>query len=294
MTGAHAAGAAASGWAWHAHPDVWALVALVSFGYWMALRYVGPRHVGPGEAVMTRRQVALFGLGVAALWVHSDWPIHDIAENYLYSVHMVQHIGFTLIAPPLLLMGMPAWMWRWLFVQRPGVHRVVRRLGKPLVAGVVFNTMTVLTHWPAVVDYSLYHHVSHFFVHLVMTTAATFMWMPVVNQLPELPTMAPGLKLVYLFLQSVIPTIPASFLTLGDGVLYKFYAHVPRPFSVSALEDQQIAGALMKVYAGLILWSVIVVIFFRWYAKEQASPGLPEVLTWDHVERQLERAEPRV
>jgi cytochrome c oxidase assembly factor CtaG len=26
--------------------------------------------------------------------------VHDLAEGYLYSVHMAQHLLFTLVAPP--------------------------------------------------------------------------------------------------------------------------------------------------------------------------------------------------
>jgi putative membrane protein len=100
---------------------------------------------------------------------------------------------------------------------------------------------------------------------------------------------------------SIIPTIPASFLTFGDTVLYKYYAHVPRVFGITALSDQQTAGALMKVYAGSILWGAIILLFFRWYTREQeadkakrqaAANELPEVLTWQHVEQELTRRDP--
>ncbi|MEO7836916.1 MAG: cytochrome c oxidase assembly protein, partial [Acidimicrobiales bacterium] len=89
---------------------------------------------------------------------------------------------------------------------------------------------------------------------------------------------------------SVIPTIPASFLTFGDGVLYRFYADVPRPFSISALEDQQLAGAMMKVYAGALLWGIIVTMFFRWYSREELGRS-PDVLTWEDVDAELRRTE---
>ena len=68
----------------------------------------------PARPVVTRFQVACFSLGVLAMWLASDWPIHDLAERYLYSVHMVQHLTFTMVAAPLLLLGTPAWLLRWL------------------------------------------------------------------------------------------------------------------------------------------------------------------------------------
>ena len=64
------------------------------------------------EAMDRRRRTTLFSLGMACLWFGADWPVHDLAEGYLYSAHMVQHLVFTLVAAPLLIAGTPAWMWR--------------------------------------------------------------------------------------------------------------------------------------------------------------------------------------
>jgi putative membrane protein len=266
------------------------LAALV--GYFLLARHVGPTKVVPGEEVLPRRKIVLFCLGVAALWVHSDWPIHDIGENYLLSVHMVQHTGLTLIAPPLLLLGLPTWMARWLLVDNVRVHAVVKRLGRPFTAAIVFNLVTVLAHWPLVVNAALEHHSIHFIVHIVLFASAALMWLPVVNALPELPTMSYPLKMLYMFLQSVIPTIPASFLTFGETPLYRFYARAPRVLHLDAVGDQQLAGAVMKVYAGALLWGVIVGVFFRWYAAEPEGPPRrkpDDVLTWADVEAELER-----
>ena len=280
-----------SGWEWHAHPDVWALIAVLGGSYWLGLTRLGPARVRAGEPVATRRQVLTFCAGLLALWVHADWPIHDIGEHYLFSVHMFQHIGFTLIAAPLLLLGLPVWLVRTMVGARP-LHWVVSRVARPLPAAVVFNLVTVLTHWPVVVEAAVRNHPLHFAVHVVIFTSAALMWFPVLNRVPELPRIrSDAARGLYLFLQSVIPTIPASFLTFGEGLLYPFYGEVPRPFAMSALEDQRTAGALMKVYAGLLLWSVILVVFFRWYDRDQkqAAEG---VLTWEQVERELAQTEP--
>lgn len=283
-------------WAFHAHPDVWTvMLALLGLYVW-AVRVVGPRKVVPGEPVLTRRKGVLFGLGLLALWLHADWPIHDIGEHYLFFVHMIQHTGFTLIAAPLLLLGMPGWTTRWLLVDRPGVHAVARRVLRPLPVALFYNLVFVLTHWPLVVNTSLESHPFHLAVHVVLLASALAMWFPVVNSVPELPTLSHPMKMVFLFLQSVIPTIPASFLTFGDHPLYSFYARAPRAFHLNAVDDQQLAGALMKVYAGMLLWGVIVAIFFRWYAAEEDGRAKRRrdaaVLTWDDVQRELERTAP--
>ncbi|MGH9182080.1 MAG: cytochrome c oxidase assembly protein, partial [Acidimicrobiales bacterium] len=270
---------------WHAHPDVWVLIAILAGGYWLLARRVGPRVVATGTSPVTRAQVVCFGLGVAAIWVASDWPVHDLAEGYLYSAHMVQHLMVTLVAALLLVAGTPAWLARRL-LSAPGLLATVRTLSRPVPALLQANLVLVLSHWPVVVNATVRNHPLHFVAHAVLLLSAVLMWMPVASPLPEVPRLKPPVQMLYLFLQTVVPTIPASFLTFGTSPLYRVYETFPRLWNTSVLSDQQIAGLIMKLGAGFYLWIVIAVIFFRWYAREQAEE---EVLTWDDVERELHR-----
>ena len=79
--------------AWQPHPDVWLLVG--------AVRGRVRDRASCGSARGSRRRARRWSpasrsrassLGVLAMWVASDWPIHDIAERYIFSVHMVQHL----------------------------------------------------------------------------------------------------------------------------------------------------------------------------------------------------------
>src|SRR5436305_11850812 len=79
--------------------------------------------------------------------------------------------------------------------------------------------------------------------------------------------------MLYLFLQSVIPTVPASFLTFGSKPLYHVYATFPRLWGISALTDMQVSGLIMKIAAGLLIWGVIAIIFFRWQRREEIDSG---------------------
>ena len=277
-------------WEWHAHPDVWTLIVVIVAAYTYAFRRLGPRLVEPGVPVVTRRQVATLATGIVLLWIAADYPMHDIGGNFLMSVHMLQHLMFTLVVPGILLAGTPAWLLRHTLVRPRAVYAVVRRLARPLPAAILFNTVTAVTHWPALVNLSLREHPVHFVVHAVMFTSALLMWLPVLNRLPELPSMSYPLRMLYLFLQSVLPTVPASFLTFAEKPVYRFYESVPRIWGMDVIEDQQLAGAFMKVIGGAILWGVIVTMFFRWYRQSERDKG--DELTWDDVERELERTAP--
>jgi putative membrane protein len=227
--------------AWHTHPSVW----LVLGGVWLAYLVAVRRHRAvAGEPHDRRRRTTLFSIGMACLWLGADWPVHDLAEGYLYSVHMAQHLLFTLVAPPLLIAGIPAWMWRdilrprWLFV-------AFRFLTRPVVALILFNGLLLFTHWPEVVDASVRSELTHFTLHVLLVGSAIVMWWPVMSPLVELPALSPPAQMMYLFAQSLAPTIPASFLTFGHTLLYPVYGTFPRIWGISALNDQLIAGLEM-------------------------------------------------
>jgi putative membrane protein len=255
---------------WTAHPDVWLLVGLFAAGYAIAIVRLGPKWAAPGQAVVTRFQVICWSLGVLAMWIASDYPVHDIAERYNFSIHMMQHLILSMIVAPLLLLGTPAWLLRTILRPR-WLFSTVRTLSRFIPALLIFNLVLVFTHWPLVVDAALHSGVVHFAVHALLFVSSLIVWMPLVSPLPEIPRLVPVLQMVYLFAWSVVPTVPASFLTFGSSPLYKFYTHVPHLFGLSTLEDQQAAGLIMKIGAGLLLWLVIAVVFFRWASEEERA-----------------------
>ena len=257
--------------AWAPHPDVWLLIGAIAAGYSLALKRLGPRLAPTGSAIVTRFQISTFSAGLLALWVASDWPIHDLGERYFFWVHMVQHTTYAIIAAPLLLMGTPAWLARWLLSPR-WLLRTVRYLSRLIPATIIFNLVIIITHVPLVVNASLHHALLHFAIHALIVVSSLIVWMPLLSPLPEVPRLQPLARMLFLFLQSVVPTVPASFLTFGDRPLYKFYETVPRLWSLSALDDMRFAGLIMKVLVGFSLWITITVVFFRWYNAEETRP----------------------
>jgi putative membrane protein len=272
----------------HLHPEVWLLVTALLGSYSWALRRLGPHHVRRGEPSASRRQRLWFSLGCLAILVAASWPVHDLAERALYSVHMVQHMLITFAAAPLLLIGTPPWLWR-LALRPPGLLAAARAITRPLPALVLFNGVLVLTHWPLLVTASVRSEVVHFSLHALLFASALVMWVPVVSPLLELPRLSYPGRMLYLFLQSLVPTVPASFLTFGSRPLYHVYETFPRLWGISAHTDQLVAGLIMKIVGGAILWAIIAVLFFRWFALEERE-GV-DLLEWHDVDRSLDRAQ---
>ena len=263
-----------------AHVDVWVILGSVVAAYLIA----GKRHAERTGQPVSPHARRLFLGGMLALWVGADWPIHDWAEHYLYSMHMVQHMLFTLIAAPLLVAGIPAWLWRDLLRNRR-VRRLWRFVTRPLVAIVIFYTMLLFSHWPAVVTFSTHSEPGHFALHCALVLSAMIMWWPVVSPLPEMPPITPPAQMLYLFFVSLAPTVPAAFLTFGRVPLYPVYATFPRIWGISALTDEMIAGLTMKIGGTLILWTVIATIFFRWARREQDEGW--DALQWRDVDAEI-------
>jgi putative membrane protein len=266
-----------SPWEFHVHPDVVILVVGLLAGYFYAVRRWGPLfHPRPDDPPATTRQKSLFVAGVAVYYLAVGWPLHDLAEQYLYSAHMVQHVLIGYVAPPLLLLGTPEWLAR-MVLGRGALGRLYRRLTRPLVAAIAFNATVAFIHWPLAVEWMLSSHVLHIAIHVVYFTGAMLMWSVVCSPLPEVSRLSEPLKMLYLFIQTLLPTIPASFLTFGATPLYPSYVDMPRLFGLSPLDDMQLAGLIMKVGVGLMLWTVIAVMFFRWASREGAiGPDRPE------------------
>lgn len=274
---------AAADWRdWHLHPDVLLLVIGMLAAYWYAQAVW--RHRVPDADPLNKTQVALFCSGVFVIYMAAGSPIHDIGENYLLSMHMTQHMLFTLVAPPLLLAGIPTWVYRELLTG-PRIKPVANVVLHPLVAIFTFNMLLVLTHLPHVVDFALTHHWFHFVVHAGLVFTAVQMWWCVITNVPGLPHLTYPYQMAYLFVQSLLPAVVGSFITFSGSAVYEHYAAAPRIWGLTAVEDQQAGAFVMKVIGSLILWGFIAVAFFRWYAEETARDR--EDLRWEDVEGEL-------
>jgi cytochrome c oxidase assembly factor CtaG len=90
---------------------------------------------------------------------------------------------------------------------------------------------------------------------------------------PEVARLRRPLKMAYLFLSTIIPILPSAFLTFAAYPVYSTYELAPRIFPVlTAQQDQQLAGLLMKIVGDLPIWFGFGVIFFRWARESEQAP----------------------
>jgi len=268
-------------WTWAPRPylGVWILCIGMGLAYWQGTR----RHAaGDGSLVPTvrtdrdRRRPWQFGLGLFFLWLASDWPIGALGASYLASMHMLQYMIYSLGAAPLLMLGTPEWMGRRILAATHlgGIYKV---LSVPIVAAIVSNFVLIATHAPVTVDTLRSTQIGSFTLDMIWLVAGFILWTPIISPLPEARARTAAIKLVYLFAAAALmPMIPGGFLTFSPLPLYATYELAPR-VGVEALNDQQMAGVLMKVGNLPVIWSVMGVIWFRWYRRE-AGDNRPTVV----------------
>jgi putative membrane protein len=285
-------------WTWTYRPliGVWLLAAVLGGGYIWALR----RHtaVSGGEHMPSTGHYALrFGAGLAVLVLSSEWPVGPLGAGYLASIGALRTLLLTFGVAPLLLLGTPPWVLRRMLrvagvagpVDRPGpLLRLAQLVTLPWVAFLQFNVLLVATQLPIVVDSLKITQGGSFLLDMTWLVSSIIMWVPLLHPLPELGGLRDPMRLVYLFGLSIVPTVPASFLTFSRFPLYELYELAPRVFDpLDPVVDQQIAGLGMKLVGGMIIWGVMAVLFFRWAASEQ--PDAVRRMTWSQFERDLDR-----
>lgn len=263
-----------SPWRWDPHLDVLAVTAVVAGLYVVAFRVVAPRVLRPGEERISRRQLRMLVIALGLLYLFSAWPVHNLAEGFSYTVHMVQHSVYTLVVPPLLILGTPAWLWRWgLSPVMPLFRRVVR----PWVAVLVYSLVTTATHLPVLADSAVRSGPSHVAQHTALVLAALAAWWPLTSPLPELPRLrAPRRQIVYLFFLSLAPSVAGSWLIWASEPWYAAYEPFPHLFGWDTLEDQQTGGFVMELAEGLVIWGLVVVVFLKVALRELRGDRPPE------------------
>jgi putative membrane protein len=237
---------------------------------------VGPYRNRFAEAsqVSRWRQVA-FTAGVFTLFVSLATPLDILADEYLFTAHMAQHLLLTLVAPPLLLLGTPGWLFAEL-LRATRTTGLLKRARHPLAAFFIFNLIFALTHVPAFYELTLALEPLHVLEHLVFIGTAMLMWMPVLSPVPRIVAPYPALaQVLYLFLQTVPASLLGALLSATGTPSYPTYIAAPRITSLSPLEDQQLGGLVMWVGTGLFFLLASAVVFFVWASREESANRRP-------------------
>ena len=242
----------------------------------LMLLFLGHAWLARGAPDLERKHYLYFGLGLMTMWVALESPIDTIADHYLDSVHMLQHVLLGFVAPPFLLLGLsPSMVGR--LVRVPGIRALTEPIPAQLIAGVVM----IAWHVPVLYDATLYSEPLHVAEHLTFIAAGLLLYWPMLKATSAYAKwqMSPGARLLYILVATLPQDAVALALIFSRVPFYEYYTHAPRLVaSLTPLVDQTVAGAVLMIFGKATMVVAALAIFIEWFsddrrADERATSG---------------------
>jgi putative membrane protein len=216
-------------------------------------------------------QAVAFACGWIALAVALSPPMDELSDVWLFA-HMAQHELLMVVSAPLIAAGAPviALLWAVPGALRRRALKSVRRepmtsawalLTAPATVFLLHAIALWVWHLPALYDYAVEHEAMHAVEHLCFFTTAALFWWGIAHG--RYGRHGYGAAVVYVFATALHSGVLGALLTLSPRVWYAPYL-APKPSGLTPLEDQQLAGLLMWIPAGLVFAAVGLVLFAGW------------------------------
>jgi putative membrane protein len=270
-------------------PVFLAFMLLVTAGYFVLIG-PGAEKWAEGDVHVPVGRKVLFVTGMLLLYLAQGGPV-ELLGHMMFSFHMLSMAMSYLLAPPLLMLGLPPWVWRRVtaFLASSPL-RALKFLARPVVAAVVFNGLFSFYHLPVVHDYVMLHFGVHRLYYVILFIAAVLMWWTLVNPLPERAGVQGLKKMGFIFLNMVLLTPACGLIIFADEPLYSDPAVWARAMGYCVAGDpaqllrqfggpqffgylqpnidQQVGGILMKFIQEFIFASMLAYVFYHWYKQE--------------------------
>ncbi|NLS88275.1 cytochrome c oxidase assembly factor CtaG [Bacillus subtilis] len=247
---------------------------------------------------ITGKEMACFLSAMLFLYAAEGSPV-DLLGHIMFSAHMVQMAVLYLVVPPLLIAGIPAWLWEKI-IFRPAIKPVFSFFAKPLIALLLFNGIFSLYHVPLIFDTVKTDPFYHTFITWLIFVLAFFMWWPLVHKVGRLRQLSGLMKLGYIMADGMLLTPACALIMFSGAPLYATYTDpsawaeamslcVPADMmgqvpltgpemlnTLPLLEDQQLGAVMMKIIQEIVYGTFLAIIFFQWVKKEREKDGQEE------------------
>jgi putative membrane protein len=261
--------------AWSLEPGI--VAALLASG-WMYARGVERvwRRAGVGGGIR-RWQAACFAGGWVTLAVAMVSPLHPLGSA-LFSAHMVQHELLMALAAPLLVLGRPVIPFlfalpiggrraagRW--AKAEGVQSAWRGVTGPFAAWLLHAAALWLWHLPGPYQAALRGEGMHTLQHASFLGTGLLFWWTVVHGREG--RMGYGASVFYLFATAMHSGALGALLTFAPRPLYPAYEGGAAAWGLTALEDQQLAGLIMWIPAGVSYVVAGLIVLAMWMRESE-------------------------
>ena len=269
-------------WSFSGLPEVLVIALLVAFS--CAYVNVYRRAKSRSDAVGIGHWLP-YSAGILAVFLAICSPIDAIGDSWLLSVHMLQHVLLSDVAPallvlglrsPLLPLGLPKRALVALSPKGSPLGKMLRIVTSPWVAVPLWALATWVWAIPSIFDYTAQHPLVHAFEHSTLFYTGLALWWLIVDPLPRARLRPGGQRLALLGfsrLASACVCVPLTWITVSE---YPLYADAPRAFGLSAVADQRLAGAGMCFVEFLVFGIAFAVVFLNMLSRSEAQQTLAE------------------
>jgi cytochrome c oxidase assembly factor CtaG len=246
-------------------PLLFVAIGLYSTGVARLWRRAGlARGVRPGQA-------ACFAAGWLTLALTLMSPLHVLSEK-LFVAHMAEHEILMAVAAPLLVLARPLATMFWALPQAwraplGGATRLAplralwRFLTDPLAATILHGIALWAWHIPALFKAALESEALHWLQHLSFFVTGLLFWWSILNG--RLRERGYGAAIFYLFATALHSGFLGILLTFAAAPLFGGQ-DAAADWGLTRLEDQQLAGLIMWVPAGLVYAAAALALLALW------------------------------
>ncbi|ACL57326.1 cytochrome c oxidase assembly protein [Methylobacterium nodulans] len=238
------------------------------------------RRAGHGRGVR-RWQVVCFWSGWTVLALALLSPLHWLGER-LFTAHMIEHELLMAVAAPLLVLARPGSTMLWALPVRwrapaGGIARLPilggmwRAVSAPLPATLLHALALWAWHMPGLYDLVLVNAFAHWLQHLSFLLSALLFWWALLRGPARIRGY--GASFLYLFLTSLHTGLLGVLLTMSPRLWYPRQVAAAAEWGLTPLEDQQLAGLVMWVPAGLVYAVAALALAGLWIRRSGPASG---------------------
>lgn len=267
------------------NPSAWDVMVVTGLAVVGILYAFGRRRFGGDARGRTRLAPAAFWSGWLVMLAAVLPPLDRLVVER-FSAHMLQHELLMLVGAPLMIAGRPlatamlalpttARRAAAALLQHRGIGGAWGLLSAPVIAWALHGLVVWVWHLPALYEGAVHHEALHFVEHATFVGTAVCFWSGLVYG--RYGRAGYGASVFFAFTTLVHTGLLGAVFTLAPSPFYAVYAErTPDPVA-----DQQIAGLVMWVPAGLVLTLTGIALFAAWLgdaarrARHQGPLGSP-------------------
>ena len=204
-------------------------------------------------------------------------PMDIFGMNFMFSVHMIQHLLLSLIAPPLFLLSIPPQRIRQFLDQHQRMKRGLLFLTLPVIASILFNGNIWLWHAPPLFQAMMASESLHILVDMLYLLTGCIFWWPLLNPDQNEKRVLPlGGLLAYIFFSDMPMMLIGAGMTFSQP-LYTIPMTHPTMLMIVTPQDQQLGGLLMWVASSIFLLISASIFFLRWMLRQEKAQRALEI-----------------